>query len=64
MLHYDPYILIIGISVLVGLSYIYNIISNKFNIPSVLFLIFTGIGLKFYFTANSIGHNRVDNDCT
>jgi len=46
---FDPYILIIGICVLIGLSYLYNIISSKFNIPSVLFLIFTGIGLKIYF---------------
>jgi NhaP-type Na+/H+ or K+/H+ antiporter len=45
---FDPYLVIIVICVLIGLSYLYNIISAKLNIPSVLFLIFTGIGLKIY----------------
>ena len=53
MISYDPYILIIGFCLLIGLSYIYNLLSNKFNIPSVLFLIFTGIGLRFYVNANN-----------
>ncbi len=44
---YDPYIFLIGISLLVAMSYIFNLASKNFKIPSVLFLIFTGIILKY-----------------
>ncbi len=40
----NPYILIIGISLLVILSYLYNAIAAKTKIPSVLLLLFTGMG--------------------
>lgn len=40
----NPYILIIGISLLVILSYLYNAIASKTKIPSVLLLLFTGMG--------------------
>ncbi|MFW5663221.1 MAG: hypothetical protein ACOCZW_05805 [Bacteroidota bacterium] len=43
---FDPYVVLIGGSILVALSYIFDITSRKFKIPSVLFLIGTGIGLK------------------
>lgn len=43
----DPNVQIIGFSLIIILSYIYNIISNKTNIPSVLLLIITGILLRF-----------------
>lgn len=42
----DPYVEIIGASIIIILSFIYNQISEKTNIPSVLLLILTGIGIK------------------
>ncbi len=42
----NPYVRIIGASVIIVLSYIYGVISEKTNIPSVLMLILTGILLK------------------
>jgi len=50
----DPNVQIIGFSLIIILSYIYNIISNKTNIPSVLLLIFTGILLRFGFESMGI----------
>ncbi|HYF01890.1 MAG TPA: cation:proton antiporter, partial [Patescibacteria group bacterium] len=43
----DSYTLLIAVSSLVILSYIFNLASGRFKIPSVLLLIGTGIGLKF-----------------
>ncbi len=43
----DPYILIIALCVLIGLSYLFNIISRRFNIPSVLLLIAVGIIINY-----------------
>ncbi len=45
---------IIGASLIIILSYLYNIISEKTNIPSVLMLILTGIGLNFLFDAMGV----------
>jgi len=42
----NPYIAIIGISLIIILSYFFNIISQKTNIPSVLMLIVLGILIK------------------
>ncbi len=42
----DPYTAIIGISLVIILSYFFNIISQKTNIPSVLLLIILGILTK------------------
>ena len=39
----SPYYLLIGISVIIILSYFFNIISKKTNIPSVLLLILLGV---------------------
>lgn len=43
----SPYGFVIAISVIVILSYFFNLIAEKTNVPSVLLLIFTGIGLKY-----------------
>lgn len=50
----DSYVLVILISILVILSYVYSAISIKTKIPSVLLLIFTGIGFTAIY--NKIGH--------
>jgi len=42
----NPYIAIIGISLIIILSYFFNIISQKTNVPSVLMLIVLGILMK------------------
>lgn len=42
----NPYIAIIGISLVIIISYFFNIISQKTNIPSVLLLIVLGILIK------------------
>lgn len=42
----NPYIAIIGISLIIILSYFFNIISQKTNVPSVLMLIVLGILIK------------------
>ncbi len=52
---FDPYLVLIGGSVMILLSYVFDLASRKFNIPSVLFLIATGMGLKF--VATSFGIN-------
>ncbi len=44
---FTSYQIIIGASLIIILSYIINIISNKTNIPSVLMLILLGIFIKF-----------------
>lgn len=43
---YNPYIAVIATSVVIILSYLFNLVSRKTNIPSVLLLIILGIGLK------------------
>lgn len=42
----DPYVLIIAASVIIVLSFIYNLIANRTNVPSVLLLIATGIAIN------------------
>ena len=42
----DPYVEIIAASLIIILSFIYNQISERTNIPSVLLLIITGIGIN------------------
>lgn len=44
---FDPYYVILGASIIIGLSYFFNFASRKTKIPSVLFLISTGIILKY-----------------
>lgn len=43
---FDAYIVLIGGSVLVALSYVFDVLSKKWRIPSVLFLIGTGMAMK------------------
>lgn len=49
----NPYSILVTLSVMVVLSYLFNFISSKLKIPSVLLLIGSGIGLKF--AADSFG---------
>ncbi len=44
---FNPYDILIFASILIMLSYIFNIMSSQWKIPSVLFLIFTGIVIKY-----------------
>jgi len=46
----NPYYIVIGFSMAIIVSYLYNIISKKTNIPSVLLLIVTGILIQQAFT--------------
>jgi NhaP-type Na+/H+ or K+/H+ antiporter len=41
----NPYHILIGISVLIILSYLFNLISGKIKVPSVILLLLTGAGL-------------------
>lgn len=41
------YIILIAFSLLVIISYVFSLISKKFKIPSVLLLLFLGIGVRF-----------------
>jgi NhaP-type Na+/H+ or K+/H+ antiporter len=50
----NPYLLIIAMSAVVILSFFFNILAKKTNIPSVLLLISLGVGIKAYMTANNI----------
>ena len=43
----DSYILLIGIGTIIVLSYLFDVLSNKLKVPSVLFLITTGIALQY-----------------
>jgi Kef-type K+ transport system membrane component KefB len=43
----DSYYTIIGICIVVILSFVFNIISKKTNIPSVLLLILLGLGIQY-----------------
>ncbi|HIP32945.1 MAG TPA: sodium:proton exchanger [Crocinitomicaceae bacterium] len=50
----NPYLLIIGIASIIILSFFFNIISQKTNIPSVLMLIGLGMGLRVWMHAKGI----------
>ncbi len=43
----DPYITLISLSLLVILSYFFNIVAKKIRVPSVLLLILTGVLIKY-----------------
>jgi len=43
----DFYIILIAFSLLVIISYVFSLISKKFKIPSVLLLLFLGMGVRF-----------------
>ena len=46
MTEFNPYIAVIATSLVLILSYLFNLISTKTKIPSVLLLIILGVGLK------------------
>tara|TARA_R110002072_G_scaffold303039_2_gene491746 strand:- start:5602 stop:6915 length:1314 start_codon:yes stop_codon:yes gene_type:complete len=50
----NPYLLIIGIASIIILSFFFNILSQKTNIPSVLMLIALGMGLKAWMQGQGI----------
>lgn len=57
---FNPYQLLIVLSSLVILSYIFNLIAKRYNIPSVVLLIGTGVALKYaldYFNSAFEGTN-------
>lgn len=45
---FDTYYILITFSVLVILSYLFNIISDRLKVPSVILLIISGISFKFF----------------
>lgn len=47
MTEFNAYIAVIAASIIIILSYFFNVVSKKTNIPSVLLLIILGIGLKW-----------------
>jgi NhaP-type Na+/H+ or K+/H+ antiporter len=53
----SPYNLIIAASAMVILSYFFNILSKKVNVPSVLMLIVTGIIIKQFMDYFGVGQN-------
>lgn len=56
MQEFSSYIFIIAFSVIIIVSYFFNVISHKTNIPSVLLLIILGVGIRIgleYFDYNS-----------
>lgn len=55
---FDPYIVLIAGSILVTLSYVFDLASKKFKIPSVLFLIGTGMLIKV--VANAYNYDITD----
>ena len=51
----NPYNILIAISILIILSYLFNLLSKKIRVPSVILLLLTGIGLQFL--AKESGYN-------
>jgi NhaP-type Na+/H+ or K+/H+ antiporter len=47
MTEFNAYIAVIAASIIIILSYLFNVVSQKTNIPSVLMLIILGVGLKW-----------------
>lgn len=56
-----PYYTVIGISVIVILSYLFNVLSKKTNIPSVLMLIVLGVGIKILLQSLHLKTHQYDN---
>lgn len=57
MLAIDPYSILIVLALLVVVSYVFNIISNKLKFPSVLLLLGTGVGLRYL--GDSVGYSFI-----
>nr|WKN36578.1 cation:proton antiporter [Tunicatimonas sp. TK19036] len=47
MTEFNAYVAVIATSLIIIFSYLFNVVSKKTNIPSVLLLIILGIGLKY-----------------
>lgn len=43
----NPYYILITVSILIILSYLFNLLSGKIKVPSVILLLLTGVGLQF-----------------
>jgi len=56
----NPYVIVILLSSIVILSYFFTVISKKTNIPSVLLLIATGIGIKYLATHYGFSNYNVE----
>ncbi|NND78141.1 MAG: sodium:proton exchanger [Flavobacteriales bacterium] len=59
-----PYYVVIAASAIIILSYFFNVISQKTNIPSVILLIATGIGMHYgldYFGFGAINDEIINN---
>ena len=59
-----PYYVVIAASAIIILSYFFNVISQKTNIPSVILLIATGIGMHYgldYFGFGAINNEIINN---
>ena len=54
MIEFNAYILIIAASVLIIVSYFFNVLSRKTNIPSVLMLLILGILIHQFFELSEI----------
>ena len=52
---FSPYMLIIEASVVIVLSHLFGILSEKTNIPSVLMLVLTGILIKLGMNTMQLG---------
>lgn len=58
----DPYLLIIAGSIVIILSFFFNILAKKTNIPSVLMLIALGVGIKAFMNHNGLGNKDLGLD--
>jgi len=59
MTEFNAYVAVIATSLIIILSYLFNIVSKKTNIPSVLMLIILGLGMKWlaeYFGIDTGGY--------
>lgn len=54
MTEFNAYVAVIATSLIIIFSYLFNLVSQKTNIPSVLLLIILGLGLKFVAEAMGI----------
>ena len=60
----NPYLLIIALASVIILSFFFNILAKKTNIPSVLMLIALGMGIKAYMDAHNILNKDIKLDTT
>jgi NhaP-type Na+/H+ or K+/H+ antiporter len=51
----NPYVIVIAVSIVIIISYLFNQVSKKTNIPSVLLLIALGVGFNYLFDFLGVG---------